>query len=76
MIDPSGFFRKHKMEDYQQRVIDEKSEIDKKAVALSNFIGENPAFDKINPEEQDRLKEQNDIMWQYSEILGKRIAAF
>lgn len=57
------------MEDYQQRVIDEKSEIDKKAVALSNFIVENPAFYKINPEEQERLKVQNDITWQYSEIL-------
>lgn len=64
------------MEDYQQRVIDEKSALDKKAVALSNFIGENPAFEKISAENQELLKEQNDIMWQYSEILGKRIAAF
>lgn len=64
------------MEDYQQRVIDEKSELDKKALALTRFIGESPSFDKISADNQELLKEQNDIMWQYSEILGKRIAAF
>ena len=61
---------------HQWRVIEEKEELDKEAVALSQFIGLNPIFETINPEEQERLKEQNDIMWQYSEILGVRIAAF
>jgi hypothetical protein len=61
---------------HQQRVVTEKEELDVKARQLSNFIGENPLFDVIDAEEQERLKEQNDIMWQYSEILGKRIAAF
>lgn len=64
------------MQPHQQRVIDEKKELDKKANALSEFIGHNPIFDTIDPEEQERLKVQNDIMWQYSEILGERIAAF
>ena len=61
---------------HQQRVIDEKAELDTKAKALSDFIGLNPIFLKLDPEEQERMKVQNDIMWQYSEILGKRIAAF
>lgn len=61
---------------HQQRVVDEKAELDKKATALSNFIGLNPVFATIDAEEQERLKEQNDVMWQYSEILGSRIAAF
>lgn len=61
---------------HQQRVVDEKAELDKKAHALSQFIGTSPIFETIDAEEQERLKEQNDIMWQYSEILGKRIAAF
>lgn len=61
---------------YQQRVIDEKEELDKKANDLSKFIGYSPIFDDLDPEEQERLKLQNDIMWQYSEILGARIAAF
>jgi hypothetical protein len=61
---------------HQFRVIAEKEELDKKAHALSQFIGESPVFETLDAEEQERMKEQNDIMWQYSEILGKRIAAF
>ena len=54
----------------------EKEELDKKAKALSDFIGLNPVFETIDPAEQDRLKRQNDVMWRYSEILGDRIQAF
>lgn len=61
---------------YQQRVVDEKSDLDIKANALSQFIGLNPFFEKIKPEEQERMKEQNDVMWKYSEILASRIASF
>lgn len=61
---------------HQQRVVDEKAELDKKATALSNFIGNSPIFDTLDAAEKERLKEQNDVMWQYSEILGARIAAF
>ena len=64
------------MEPYQQRVIEEKEELDKKARALSDFIGLNDKFDDLDIEEQERMKEQCEIMWEYSEILGKRIAAF
>jgi hypothetical protein len=61
---------------YQQRVVDEKVELDKKANALSDFIGNSPIFETLDAAEQERLKEQNDVMWQYSEILGARVAAF
>ena len=61
---------------HQQRVINEKGELDEKATALSNFIRSSQIFETLDPAEQERLKEQNDVMWQYSEILGKRIAAF
>ena len=61
---------------HQQRVVDEKTELDAKAKALSDFIGKSDIFQTLNAAEQDRLKEQNGIMWQYSEILGKRIEAF
>ncbi len=64
------------LQPHQQRVVDEKTELDKKAKALSDFIGLNPIFDTLDPAEQERLKRQNDVMWQYSEILGARIAAF
>jgi hypothetical protein len=64
------------MQPHQQRVVDEKTELDKKANALSDFIGNSPMFNGIDPAEQERMKEQCEIMWEYSEILGKRIAAF
>jgi hypothetical protein len=64
------------MQPHQQRVVDEKAELDTKAKALSEFIGNNPIFETLDPAEQERLKVQNDVMWQYSEILGARIAAF
>jgi hypothetical protein len=61
---------------HQQRVIDEKAALDKKAIDLSGFIGTSDVFPTLDPVEQELLREQNDVMWQYSEILGKRIAAF
>lgn len=61
---------------HQQRVIEEKRELDAKATALSNFIGLNKTFGTLDATEQERLREQCEIMWQYSEILGARIAAF
>lgn len=61
---------------FQQRVIDEKTELDKRATALSDFIGLNELFLELDSAEQERLRVQNDLMWQYSEILGARIAAF
>ena len=64
------------MQPHQQRVVDEKTELDKKATALSNFIGTSQIFVTLDLAEQVRLREQNDVMWQYSEILGARIAAF
>lgn len=57
-------------------MVDEKTELDTKANALSQFIGHNPIFTKLDQAEQERLKLQNDVMWQYSEILAARIAAF
>jgi len=64
------------MQPHQQRVVDEKTELDTKAKALSQFIGHSPIFETLPAVEQELLKEQNDVMWKYSEILGARIAAF
>lgn len=61
---------------HQQRVVTEKAELDTKATALSEFIGNSPIFNTLDPAEQERLREQCEVMWQYSEILGARIAAF
>ena len=64
------------MHPHQRRVVDEKAELDKKIHALSQFIGTSDTFLTLDSAEQERLREQNDVMWQYSEILGARIKAF
>lgn len=61
---------------HQQRVIEEKEELDKKAYALSDFIWHNPEFRKLSLEESELLRQQNELMWQYSEVLEARIALF
>jgi hypothetical protein len=64
------------MQLHQKRVIDEKDQLDIKAGLLSNFIGNSPIFSTLSNAEQELLKEQCEIMWQYSEILGDRISLF
>ena len=64
------------MEPWQERVVEEKIELGKKASALSVFIGLNKDFDNIDREEQERLREQCEVMWEYYEILESRINAF
>ena len=61
---------------HQQRVIVEKEDLDKKYSALRDFVLYGSIFKSLDQAEQERLKEQLDVMWQYSEILGERIAAF
>ena len=58
------------MRPHQQRVVDEKAELDKKATALSQFIGNSSAFLTLVPAEQEQLWVQNDVVWQYSGVLG------
>lgn len=64
------------LQPYQRRVVAEKDELFKKAKDLSDFIGLGETFETLDPAEQERLKVQNDIMWQYVEVLSARIAAF
>jgi len=63
------------MEDYQQRVVDEKSELDKRLETLTKFLaGEVSAT--IDAEECVRLEKQQSLMAQYSAILQERIDNF
>lgn len=65
---------------HQQRVVDEKAELDVKIGALAAFID---TFDKgfsifagLPEPERQRLYAQHRVMVEYSAILGERIAAF
>ena len=61
---------------HQQRVIDEKSDLDDRLSKLGVFIRDNPLFPQLPEDEQDRLQHQSLVMSEYSEILAARIAAF
>ena len=63
------------MQPYQQRVVDEKSELDGKIEKLSAFI-ESDQFVRVDEEERDRMRQQLRTMQTYSGILGERIDAF
>jgi hypothetical protein len=63
------------MQPHQQRVLDEKSELDEKRTKLTAFIG-GDIYRKLDPVEQSRLNRQLEAMTLYSNILGERIAAF
>ena len=63
------------MEPYQQRVVDEKTELDEKLNKLRKFIG-GETFVEINLMEQHRLRQQHGFMVQYSQVLQERIDAF
>lgn len=64
------------MKPFQQRVVDEKTELDGKLELLEKFIHENELFQKLPEAEQLRMVRQKNAMKEYSEILGERIAAF
>lgn len=63
------------MEAYQQRVVDERRELDEKIERLAGFIA-STAFDFVDHEQRQLLLRQIEAMGVYSEILRKRIALF
>lgn len=60
---------------HQQRVIDEKADLDDKLAKLTAFF-DNPIFAGLDVAEQGRLRDQVSYMAGYSEVLSARIAAF
>ena len=65
------------LQPHQQRVIDEKKDLDEKLAKLDKFTRADN-FESIvgNIDECNRLRDQADHMFAYSKILGERIAAF
>lgn len=63
------------MQAYQERVVEEKQELDAKLQRLKDFI-DSDAFAQLLSDEQIRMSEQYSIMETYSEILQRRIEAF
>ncbi len=64
------------MQDWQQRVVDEKAELDIKANALSTYIENKEDFDPTVRFDDELLNEQFYVMLEYSNILNTRILRF
>ena len=63
------------MQPHQQRVVDEKAELDGRREKLRTFLmGE--MVKTLPPDEHERLSRQYSIMVQYSVVLRERIEAF
>jgi hypothetical protein len=63
------------MQPHQQRVVDERAELDGKLAKLNAFI-DGPMFGTLDADEQNLLKQQAATMAMYSDILTDRITAF
>ena len=63
------------MEGYQERVVQEKRELDEKVVKLFAFTC-TEKWKALSVAEQVRMAAQSRIMGEYSEVLGERILAF
>lgn len=63
------------MAPHQQRVVDEKAELDDRLGKLTSFFG-TEIFAGLDSAEMERLRRQAEVMQEYSDILGQRIAAF
>lgn len=60
---------------HQQRVVNEKQELDDKTGKLGIFI-KGDLFESLPEEDRTLLEAQYSLMRQYCTILGKRIARF
>lgn len=62
---------------YQQRVIDEKADLDARLSKLAAFIdGNGEIYLGLSVSERHRLNEQRYFMTQYANVLAARIEAF
>lgn len=61
---------------HQQRVIDERDDLDTKIDSLSTFIQTNIIYNNLPIDERQRLTRQVVLMRKYSQVLSERIASF
>ena len=64
------------MQEWQQRVIEERDELDAKHDKLVDFIENNPQFGLLEEADQDLLTQQEAYMEAYVATLNSRIERF
>lgn len=65
-----------KLEDFQQRVVDEQAELETKIKGLQSFIEANILYFSLPLYEQKDMRDQLSTMEHYSLILTRRIRRF
>ncbi len=61
---------------HEQRVVEEKRELDEKISKLAAFIASTQTFAGLDPRAQELLRQQGSQMIAYSDTLASRIAWF
>lgn len=74
-LEPTFTIRGKELPPHQNRVMVEAAELADKVEKLTAFTV-TPMFDRLDPDEQGRLRTQLVAMRTYGNILGERIAAF
>ncbi len=64
------------MQPYQQRIIQEKEDLDQKIAALAGWLRKDNPPPSVPRDEVGRMINQLSFMEGYSRVLGERIAAF
>jgi hypothetical protein len=64
------------MQPHQERVVAESNELRERLTKLTAFISGNDAFKTLSVADQALLRSQRDVMQEYFDILGQRIARF
>lgn len=64
------------MLDWQQRVVDERNELQEKVNRLTNFVYNNSTFSLLPEIERNALKYQRQLMCGYVSVLNGRIDRF
>lgn len=64
------------MQPHQQRVVEEKAQLDERIGELQSFISRAPQYSVLPADEQGRLRTQLDLMSKLSDVLAARINAF
>jgi hypothetical protein len=64
------------MQPHQERVVAESNELRERLLKLAAFISVGDTFEKLDPKDQNLMRLQRDVMGEYLDILGQRIARF
>lgn len=64
------------MKPHQERVVQERKELEEKLQKLSAFISSSVEFQQLPADEKGRLLKQEGLMIDYRDVLSARIANF